>query len=253
MKVNENGIALICEFEGCRTQAYQDPVGVWTIGYGHTSMAGSPEVTSGLAISGEEARTILCRDLEVFSSRVRASIRTLLNDNQFSALVSFAFNVGLGNFRESSVLTAVNSGDFGSVPLRLALWVKAGGTILPGLIRRRAAEGALFIQPDACAVASMSTQAQGDSPPLSEVGSQVASSGQPVEPVLGKRFQQSYINIAAVLSGIGGLVSSAARYLTELFGEYGSLLLEIGAVSVVVLAAVWIIYERQRKAREDGF
>jgi lysozyme len=87
MKVNENGIALICEFEGCRTQAYQDSVGVWTIGYGHTSPAGSPEVTSGLAISDEEARTILCRDLEDFSSRVRASIGTLLNDNQFSALL----------------------------------------------------------------------------------------------------------------------------------------------------------------------
>jgi len=251
MKVNENGIALICEFEGCRTQAYQDPVGVWTIGYGHTSMAGSPEVACGLAISAEEARTILCRDLEVFSSRVRASIRTLLNDNQFSALVSFAFNVGLGNFRESSVLTAVNSGDFESVPRRLALWVKAGGKTLPGLIRRRAAEGALFIQPDESVAANMSTQAQSASPPLSE-GSQMASSGQPVEPVLGKRFQQSHINIAAVVSGIGGLVSSAARHLTDLFGEYGSLWLEIGAVSVVVLAAVWIIYERQRKAREDG-
>ena len=113
---------------------------------------------------------------------------------------------------------------------------RVGGKTLPGLIRRRAAEVALFGQPDESA----------------EVGSQMASSGQPVEPVLGKRFQQSHINIAAVLSGIAGLVSSAARHLTELFGEYGSLWLEIGAVSVVVLAAVWIICERQRKAREDG-
>jgi hypothetical protein len=129
---------------------------------------------------------------------------------------------------------------------------RVGGKTLPGLIRRRAAEGALFTQPDESAVANMSAQAQGVTPPLSEVGSQVASSGQPVEPVLGKRFQQSHINIAAVLSGIGGLVSSAARHLTDLFGEYGSLWLEIGAVSVVVLAAVWIIYERQCKAREDG-
>jgi lysozyme len=144
MKLNDTGFALICEFEGCRTEAYQDVVGVWTIGYGHTSAAGLPSVAPGLTVTRAEATGILMRDLETFSAGVKSAITTQLNDNQFSALMSFAFNVGLGNFRSSSVLKSVNACRFDQVPADLALWVKAGGKVLPGLIRRRAAEGHCF-------------------------------------------------------------------------------------------------------------
>jgi lysozyme len=144
MRMTEEGLALIRRFEGLRTDAYRDAVGVWTIGFGHTSMAGPPEVTPGLSISREEASAILARDVEKFAAGVCEAVTVPLNDAQFSALVSFAYNVGLGALRGSSVLKAVNAGDFAEVPRRLALWVKAGGRTLPGLVKRRAAEGKLF-------------------------------------------------------------------------------------------------------------
>jgi lysozyme len=149
MKMTDEGLALIKEFEGFRTQAYRDPVGVWTIGYGHTAMAGEPVVKSGLVVSEAEASAILRRDVEMFSRGVRKALTRSVSDQQFSALVSFAYNVGLGALAGSSVLRAVNAGDFEAVPRRLALWTKAGGRVLPGLVRRRAAEAALFVSGDA--------------------------------------------------------------------------------------------------------
>jgi lysozyme len=149
MKMTDEGLALIKEFEGFRTQAYRDPVGVWTIGYGHTARAGEPVVKSGLVVSEAEASEILRRDVEMFSRGVRKALTRSVSDQQFSALVSFAYNVGLGALAGSSVLRAVNAGDFEAVPRRLALWTKAGGRVLPGLVRRRAAEAALFVSGDA--------------------------------------------------------------------------------------------------------
>ncbi len=144
LKLSPQGYDLIREFEGLRTETYRDAVGVWTIGYGHTSAAGEPHVKPGMVITESEATEILERDVEGFADGVRHHVRVHLTDEQFSALVSFAYNVGLGNFARSSVLKAVNTRDFEAVPRRLALWNKAGGRTLPGLIRRRAAEAALF-------------------------------------------------------------------------------------------------------------
>lgn len=144
MMMTEEGLALIRRLEGFRSEAYRDAVGVWTIGYGHTSMAGPPAVTAGLRITAEEGAAILARDVEAVAQGVRKAVTVELSDNQFSALVSFAYNVGLGAFRASSVLKTVNAGAFADVPARLALWVKAGGKTLPGLVRRRALEGELF-------------------------------------------------------------------------------------------------------------
>jgi lysozyme len=144
LKLSPQGYDLIREFEGLRTAAYRDAVGVWTIGYGHTSAAGEPSVKPGMVITESEATEILERDVERFADGVRHHVRVSLAEDQFSALVSFAYNVGLGNFARSSVLKAVNARDFEAVPRRLALWNKAGGRTLPGLVRRRAAEAALF-------------------------------------------------------------------------------------------------------------
>lgn len=144
MEVNEEGLALIKRFEGLRTTAYRCPAGVWTIGYGHTSMAGPPAVTSGMTIGEADAGAILQRDVDAFAREVEASLRVRLSGNQFAALVSFSYNVGIGNFKKSSVLAAINAGDFAAVPRRLRLWVKAGGRRLPGLVKRRAAESELF-------------------------------------------------------------------------------------------------------------
>lgn len=144
MKMTNEGLDLIKEFEGWRGDAYRDAVGVWTIGYGHTSMAGEPKVVPGMTITKAEGVEILRRDVEKFADGVRKLLTVELTDNQFSALVSFAYNVGLGNFRKSSVLQRVNNKDFAAVPRRLQLWTKADGKTLPGLVRRRAAEAKMF-------------------------------------------------------------------------------------------------------------
>ena len=146
MRMTEEGLALIRRSEGFRANAYRDATGIWTIGYGHTSMAGLPEVREGLVITRAEAQKILARDVEMFAAGVAKALRVSVTDTEFSALVSFAYNVGLAGFERSSVLKAVNDGDREAVPRRLQLWVKAGGQVLPGLVKRRAAEAALFIK-----------------------------------------------------------------------------------------------------------
>src|SRR5262245_17770828 len=127
MRMTQEGLALIKRFEGYRAEAYRDAAGIWTIGYGHTSMAGTPHVVAGLKVTRSEAADILKSDVDVFAEGVRKLVTAELSDTQFSALVSFAYNVGLGNLRSSSVLKAVNAQEFDQVPRRLALWVKAGG------------------------------------------------------------------------------------------------------------------------------
>lgn len=143
-RVCDDAIALIKRFEGLRCAAYRCSAGVWTIGYGHTSMAGPPAVVPGMVLSKEECEAILRRDVENFAKGVADLLEVNLTPNQFGALVSFAYNVGLGAFAKSSVLDRVNKRKFSEVPSRLALWNKAKGKVLTGLSRRRAAEGALF-------------------------------------------------------------------------------------------------------------
>jgi GH24 family phage-related lysozyme (muramidase) len=200
VKVNEQGLALIRKFEGLRTGAYRDAAGVWTIGYGHTSCAGPPRVGRGMKITRTEAASILARDVAGFAEGVASHVRVPLSDGQFSALVSFAYNVGLENFRKSSVLRAVNDGDCSAVPRRLSLWVKAGGKVLPGLINRRAAEGALFMRGTSPAVTA-------------DAKRQRSPRREPIEPVQGRAMHRSSINLAAVLSADRRRVFACGRCL----------------------------------------
>lgn len=147
-KINAAGLEIVKHFEGVRLKAYQDSVGVWTIGYGHTSAAGPPNVTPGLQISQAEAETILQRDLGVFERGVSGAVKVPINANQFSSLVSFAFNVGLGNLRSSTLLSKLNARDFTGAANEFTRWTFAGGQQLPGLVRRRNAERALFLSQD---------------------------------------------------------------------------------------------------------
>ncbi len=142
--VNPEGLALIQQWEGLRLTAYRDPVGVWTIGYGHTDAAGPPTVLPGLALTAAEATDLLRRDLARFETAVEAMVRVPLTDNQFAALVSFAYNVGTGNLSKSTLLKKLNAGDHAAVPHELAKWTRAGGKVLPGLANRRAAEAGLW-------------------------------------------------------------------------------------------------------------
>jgi GH24 family phage-related lysozyme (muramidase) len=147
-QINDAGLEIIKHFEGRKLQAYQDSVGIWTIGYGHTSAAGAPQVRAGMTITEQQAEDILKQDLGLFEAGVRDRVKVPLNSDQFSALVSFAFNVGLGALGNSTLLRKLNAGDYAGAANEFTRWVKAGGATLPGLVRRRDAERALFLSQD---------------------------------------------------------------------------------------------------------
>jgi len=141
MTTSPNGIALIKRFEGLRLKAYLDPVGVATIGYGHTYLVNLNDP----AITEEEADRLLAEDLKLYEKPVREMVKVPINQNQFDALVSFAFNLGTAALRGSTLLKKLNSGQ--PCAEEFDRWIFAAGKALPGLTRRRAAERRLFETP----------------------------------------------------------------------------------------------------------
>lgn len=142
MKTSQAGIDLIKRFEGLELTAYPDP-GTggepWTIGYGHTG-----NVKPGDTVTEAEAEEILRQDLEKFEDCVNAYISVPLTQAQFDALVSFAFNVGCGALKSSTLLRLLNNGDYEAAEAQFGRWNKAAGRVLAGLTRRREAERDLF-------------------------------------------------------------------------------------------------------------
>ncbi|MGD1854679.1 MAG: lysozyme [Leptolyngbyaceae cyanobacterium] len=142
-QTNASGVTLIKSFEGLRLKAYQDAVGVWTIGYGTTR-----GVKPGQEISEAQAEALLKTDLNRFENAVNQAVRVSINDNQFAALVSFSYNVGAGALRSSTLLRKLNSRDVYGAANEFPRWNRAGGRVLAGLTRRRNAERALFLGQD---------------------------------------------------------------------------------------------------------
>jgi lysozyme len=227
MNITEDGLALIRTAEGFRDTAYRDSTGVWTIGYGHTSMAGAPEVTDGLTITPEQGEQMLAADVAQVADGLRRILTRQLTDTQFSALVSFAYNVGIGNAAKSSVLKAVNSGDFAAVPRRLQVWVNAGGKTLPGLVKRRAAEAELFMKAE----------------PASEP--RAPETRGPVTPAPGKPLHQS----VTVWAALAAALLACANHVAMLVGYT---MLGLVLTAAIVAAAIWIIQRRRRKSAEEG-
>jgi len=144
VKTSQAGIDLIKQFEGVRLESYVCPAGILTIGVGHTSAAGPPKVVPKMKITYQEANEILARDLVKYESAVDRLVTVPLSQNQFDALVSFTFNVGEGALAKSTLLKKLNAGKYSEVPAELMKWTKGGGRELPGLVRRRRAECALW-------------------------------------------------------------------------------------------------------------
>ena len=138
-QINPAGLALIKSFEGLRLKAYKCPAGIMTIGYGHTG-----DVKKEHVITEHQAEAILSLDLDRFEEGVE-KLAPGLSDNRFSALVSFAFNLGLGALAKSSLLKHVRAGAMDVAAREFMKWTYASGKVLPGLVRRRAAERALFV------------------------------------------------------------------------------------------------------------
>ncbi|RXJ96111.1 hypothetical protein CRV00_02700 [Malaciobacter molluscorum] len=142
-KINKLGLELIKHFESLKLEAYQDSVGVWTIGWGHTG-GQDGSVYEGLKITIDEAEELLKKDLIIFEEGVNRLIQIEINENQFSALVSFSFNLGLENLKKSTLLKYLNNGDENHASKEFVKWSKAGGKRLKGLVKRRLSERNLF-------------------------------------------------------------------------------------------------------------
>ena len=148
MKISQAAIDLVKKWEGFKAEAYRDPVGVWTIGYGTTAMAGVGIIPHpGLTITEAEAETYLQLGLEKFARAIRPNIRQPANDNQFGAMLSLAYNIGPTAFNRSTLLRKFNAGDVTGAAEEFKRWNMAGGQVLRGLTRRRADEKALFLTP----------------------------------------------------------------------------------------------------------
>lgn len=140
--INRAGLELVKQFEGCKLTAYKCPAGVWTIGYGSTG----DHVRPGMTITKDQAEELLRSDLRRFEAAVQTEAGDA-TDNQFSAMVCLAFNIGIAAFARSSVLRWHQAKNTGEAANAFRLWNKAGGKILPGLVKRREAEAALYRKP----------------------------------------------------------------------------------------------------------
>lgn len=141
MDITQEGLDLIKSFESCRLKAYQDIVGIWTIGYGDTQ-----NVTPGMEITQQEADQRLLDRLSQFKIDLLPLLPGSMNNNQFSACMSLAYNIGIESFKKSLLLRCCQKYNFEDASKQFANWCHAGGKIVPGLVRRREAERLLFLK-----------------------------------------------------------------------------------------------------------
>ena len=142
--VSTAGINLICSFEGLRLNAYDDGVGVWTIGFGTTIYPNGIKVKRGDTCTTEQAKAYMAHDLKKFESAVNSAVTVSLNQNQFDALVSLTYNIGTGSLKESTLLKKLNEADYKGASAQFNVWNKGGGKVMQGLVNRRVVERKLF-------------------------------------------------------------------------------------------------------------
>jgi len=240
MHMSQGGLDnLLKKFEGCKLKAYRCPANVCTIGYGHTSSAGAPEVVDGMIITQADADEILRRDLIKYERSVQDLVKVELTQNQFDVLVDFAYNAGVGNLKSSTMLKKINAGDLDAVPAELMKWTKGGGKVLPGLVRRRQAEAAWWsadqrveehehrTDPDPVPVRTMADSKQG--------------------------------NAALLTAGIGGLgaakeIAAQAKDASDVADQFAGLLSNPNFVAMAAVvglgAAIW--YWRKKNMDQHG-
>jgi lysozyme len=146
---SDAGLTLTKNFEGCRLSAYADQGGVWTVGYGHTG----PGVHAGLTITQDQADTFLISDVAGAVACVNRLVTSSIVQCQFDALVDFTFNLGCACLANSTLLRAVNAGDFDGAANEFLRWDHVNGMVVPGLLRRRQAEAQMFSDTQQAALA----------------------------------------------------------------------------------------------------
>jgi lysozyme len=198
MITNAAGLSLIRQAEGLRLRAYPDPGtggDPWTIGIGTTVYPDGRKVRRGDRCTPQQADEYLAHDLQGFERDVAAMVTVPLTGNQFSALVSFAYNVGASSLRSSTLLRLLNAGDYAGAANQFPRWNRAAGRVLPGLVRRRAAERDLFLSADSAPQHAVGLLAATDTPTTME---------KPVLPVLG-----------ALLPTIIGMIPQLTKVFTD--------------------------------------
>ena len=229
MHMSQGGLDnLLKKFEGCKLKAYYCPANVCTIGYGHTSAAGAPQVVDGMTITQAQAEDILKRDIVKYEVAVMDLVKVKLTQNQFDVLVDFAYNAGVGNLKSSTMLKKINSGDLDAVPAELMKWTKGGGKVLPGLVRRRQAAGAWWTaqdhpddhedhraEPEAPPKRTMADSKQGNAALLTaglgglgvakEVAAQAKDASDMVDQFVGLLGNPNFVAMAAVV-GLGAAI-----------------------------------------------
>jgi lysozyme len=198
MKTNAAGLSLIRQAEGLRLRAYPDP-GTggkpWTIGIGTTVYPDGRPVQRGDICTAQQADAYLAHDLQGFERDVAAMVRVPLTENQFASLISFAYNLGAASLRGSTLLRLLNAGDYAGAANQFPRWNRAAGRVLPGLVKRRAAERDLFLSADSAPQHAVGLLAATDtSTPMEK----------PVLPVLG-----------ALLPTIIGMIPQLTKVFTD--------------------------------------
>lgn len=223
--INQAGLELIKQWEGCRLKAYKDVAGVWTVGYGLTSGAGIIPVDQDTVLTQEEADWYLEQTVNKFASEIKPLITAEINENQFAAFVSLAYNIGVGGFKRSSALRHFNAGNLDKVPTAIKLWNKAGGKTVKGLVNRREAEVNLFLTPVITAPSTLNINKNRTSPTQS------------------KTVRASVVQGASAFGGVIGAFNAL---------EGNAQLLAIGGCLVIAGLSLFILRERL-KAWADGW
>ena len=242
MHVSPRGRALIKQFEGFREHAYQDVVGVWTIGYGFTR-----GVAPGQHMTLQQAEARLITELLGYEQAVLSGCTLEPNQNQLDAMCSLAWNIGIAGFLRSTVLRAHNRGDFQSASRAFGLWNKAGGREWAGLTRRRAAEAALYLEP---APGLVQRVVEGAIPAAQagEVPPPPPAQAMPQQIDHESGMGASGINRAATIAGTTAATVGAVSSIKQSVSDLGGWVVPLLCVAVVALAG-YIIWQRwqQRK------
>lgn len=231
MKTSARGVKLITDFEGFRTDAYRDIVGVLTIGYGFTE-----GVKLGDKMTREQADYRLQNELRKYEAGVIEAAGRC-NQNQFDALVCFAWNVGIAGMKGSSVIKAHRRGDFDAAARAFGLWNKAGGKVVSGLTRRRSAEAALYLEP---MPDDVSDGAAPDMPQAVDAE----------RPMSASRIAQAGGATAAVSAlSVAAQVSQLVQEIKESLGDWLPFMV-LGLAVAGVGFGIWTVWERWQQRKE---
>ena len=233
--INTEALKLIKDFEGLVLTAYPDPGSKnglpWTIGYGHTK-----GVKKGDKITATQAEAFLIEDLKQSEEVIKKYVKVELNDNQYGALVSLVHNIGEKQFSKSSVLRYINEGKLDEVPGRMALYRMNNGKVMAGLVRRRTAEGALWMKPAPDGLANSPNEQMHDD--------REEAQGLPAEPAkVNKPWDWGVFGV--IITTLAGLSDEFKKLIGDVTSALGVPPLYILAALVIGFGA-WTVYTKWR-------